>query len=160
MTNSTEEKRQYYREQKRKWIAKMTPEEKAKFYKKKYLWSKEYLKRHPEKCYEALVKKREKRGSSKTDSLKDYLQKLKDKSDKVGKYNEDLSFLNEKQPFKESLLKPEEFKRRRFIMQKIRCVIKSLEMSTEILANYKKGVYTMKQLKTFLDMYNNKDWKK
>lgn len=160
LENLTEEKRKKYRDAKRRYVAKMTPEEKANFYKKKHAWYKEYLKRHPEKRYEALVRQRKKKGLLKKDTLEDYLQKLKDKSDKTGKYNEDLSFLNEKHPFKKELLEPEEFKRRNFIMQKIRCVIKSLGLPTEVLSNYRKGVYTMQQLKSFLDMYNNKDWKK
>ena len=161
--NLSEEEREEFREKcrlnKRQWLAKMPPEKNSEFYKKKNVRKKEYLKQHPEKCYKYLVKVREKNCSSKIDGLEDYLQKLKDKSDKTGHYNDDLSFLNEKHPLTKNLISIEEFKRRAFIMQKLRCVIKSLGLSTEILMNYKKGVYTMQQLKTFLDMYNNKNWK-
>ena len=78
---------------------------------------------------------------------------------KTNHYNEDLSFLNEKFPLSQKLLSIEECNRRTFIMQKLQRVLKHLGLSTKILMNYKIGHYTMQQLKTFLEMYQNKEWK-
>lgn len=161
LKNMSEEKRLEYKKKHAVWSKdywhNLSPEKRLALKVKKAEYYKNRCKNNLEKVYEALVKQREKKGVKKKDSFEDYLKKKSDMNNKTNHYNEDLSFLNEEFPLSQKALSIEEYNRRIFIMQKLRYVVKNLGLSTKILMNYRRGHYTMQQLKTFLEMYKNKE---
>ena len=163
LKNMSEEKRLEYKKKhaarSRDYWRNLSPEKRLEIKERKAEYYKNRYKNNLEKVYEHLVKQRERIGTKKNDSFEDYLKKKRDMDNKTNHYNEDLSFLNEKFPLSQKLLSIEEYNRRTFIMQKLQRVLKHLGLSTKILMNYKRGHYTMQQLKTFLEMYQNKEWK-
>lgn len=163
LKNMSEEKRLEYKKKKaaysRNYWRNLSPEKRLELKEKKAEYYKNRCKNNLEKIYEILVKQRERIGVKKKDSFEDYLKKKRDMDSKTNHYNEDLSFLNENFPLSQKSLSIEEYNRRTFIMQKLQRVLKHLGLSTKILMNYKRGHYTMQQLKTFLEMYQNKEWK-